>query len=67
VSIVHLPDNQTLHQLYRLFSRTYLKGKTKFEELTPEFFEFISREKRSATLYFKAPVFSRNCSFYALF
>ena len=47
VSIVHLPDNQTLHQLYRLFSRTYLKGKTKFEELTPEFFEFISREKEA--------------------
>ena len=47
VSIVHLPDNQTLHQLYRLFSRTYLKGKTKLEELTPEFFEFISREKEA--------------------
>ncbi len=47
VSIVHLPDNQTLHKLYRLFSRTYLKGKTKFEELTPEFFEFISREKEA--------------------
>ena len=47
VSIVHLPDNQTLHQLYRLFSRTYSKGKTKFEELTPEFFEFISREKEA--------------------
>ena len=47
VSVVHLPDNQTLHQLYRLFSRTYLKGKTKFEELTPEFFEFISREKEA--------------------
>jgi len=47
VSIVHLPDNQTLHQLYRLFSRSYLKGKTKFEELTPEFFEFISREKEA--------------------
>lgn len=47
VSLIHLPDNQTLHQLYRLFSRTYLKGKTKFEELTPEFFEFISREKEA--------------------
>jgi len=47
VSIVHLPDNQTLHQLYRLFSRTYSKDKTKFEELTPEFFEFISREKEA--------------------
>ena len=47
VSVVHLPDNQTLHQLFRLFSRTYLKGKTKFEELTPEFFEFISREKEA--------------------
>ena len=47
VSVIHLPDNQTLHQLYRLFSRTYLKGKTKFEELTPEFFEFISREKEA--------------------
>ena len=47
VSIVHLPDNQTLHQLYRLFSRTYLKDKTKLEELTPEFFEFISREKEA--------------------
>jgi Peptidogalycan biosysnthesis/recognition len=47
VSVIHLPDNQTLHQLYRLFSRTYLKGKTKFEELTPEFFEFISREKET--------------------
>jgi len=47
VSVIHLPDNQTLHQLYRLFSRTYLKGKTKFEELTPEFFEFISRERET--------------------
>ena len=47
VSIVHLPDNQTIHHLYRLFLKTYLKGKTKFEELTPEFFEFISREKEA--------------------
>jgi hypothetical protein len=47
VSVIHLPDNQTLHQLYRLFLKTYLKGKTKFEELTPEFFEFISREKEA--------------------
>ncbi len=47
VSIIHLPDNQILHQLYKLFSRTYLKGQTKFEELTPEFFEFISREKEA--------------------
>jgi predicted N-acyltransferase len=47
ISIIHLPDNQTLRQLYRLFSKTYLKGKTKFEELTPEFFEFISREKEA--------------------
>jgi hypothetical protein len=47
VSVIHLPDNQTLHQIYRLFSKTYLKGKTKFEELTPEFFEFISREREA--------------------
>ena len=53
VSVVHLPDNQTLHQLYRLFSRTYLKGKTKFEELTPEFFEFISREKEAHFIILK--------------
>jgi len=47
VSVIHLPDNQTLHQLYRLFSKTYLKEKNRFEELTPEFFEFISREKEA--------------------
>lgn len=46
-SVVHLPDNQTLHQLFRLFSKTYLKEKNKFEELTPEFFELISREKEA--------------------
>jgi hypothetical protein len=47
VSVIHLPDNHTLHQLYRLFSKTNLKEKTKYEELTPEFFEFISREKEA--------------------
>ncbi len=45
--IVQQPDEATLKEIFNLFWQTYLKGKTKFERLTPEFFRLIARQEPS--------------------
>lgn len=48
VTVIHLPDNQTLHQLYRLFSRTYLKGKLNLKNSRLNSLNsFLAKEKRT--------------------
>ncbi len=43
--VIHGPDETTLMEIFDLFWQTYLKGKTKFEKLTPEFFRLIAEQK----------------------
>lgn len=43
ISIVNLPDLQLIKELFPLFMQTYEKGKTKFEKLTPAFFEEMAK------------------------
>ncbi len=38
------PDAATLAEVWPLFWQTYLKGRTKFERLTPAFFDAIAAE-----------------------
>jgi hypothetical protein len=40
--IVRRPSEPELEEIFRLFWQTYLRGKTKFERLTPEFFRAIA-------------------------
>lgn len=47
VSILQHPDPVLLSELFPLFVQTYEKGKTKFEHLTPRFFELIAAEDAS--------------------
>ena len=41
-SIVTRPGQSELGEIFALFRQTYLRGKTKFERLTPEFFRAIA-------------------------
>ncbi len=41
-SIVSRPDARQVEEIFRLFWLTYLRGTTKFERLTPEFFRAIA-------------------------
>jgi len=41
-SIIRQPSESDLEEIFRLFWQTYLRGKTKFERLTPEFFRAIA-------------------------
>jgi hypothetical protein len=41
-TIVKRPRQPTLDEIFLLFWQTYLRGKTKFERLTPEFFRAIA-------------------------
>ena len=41
-SIVARPGESELEEMFALFWQTYLRGKTKFERLTPEFFRAIA-------------------------
>ena len=46
-SIIQHPDHALLSELFPLFLQTYEKGQTKFEHLTPKFFELIAAEDTS--------------------
>ena len=46
-SVVQHPDAATLAEVWPLFWQTYLKGRTKFERLTPAFFDRIAAEPTS--------------------
>ena len=43
-TVVRHPDPATLAEVWPLFWQTYLKGRTKFERLTPAFFDAIAAE-----------------------
>jgi hypothetical protein len=44
VSVIQHPDEPLLNEIFNLFWQTYLKGKTSFERLTPQFFRLIAGE-----------------------
>jgi hypothetical protein len=46
-TVVQHPDAATLAEVWPLFWQTYLKGRTKFERLTPAFFDHIAAEPTS--------------------
>jgi predicted N-acyltransferase len=53
--IVQGPDEATVKEIFGLFWQTYLKGKTKFERLTPEFFQFIAQQDQSYFILMRRP------------
>jgi hypothetical protein len=48
-------DEATLKEVFGLFWQTYLKGKTKFERLTPEFFRLIAQQDQSYFILMRRP------------
>ena len=54
-SIIQHPNQALLSELFPLFLQTYEKGKTKFEHLTPRFFELIAAEDTSYFILLRNP------------
>jgi hypothetical protein len=53
--VIQHPDPATLDEIFALFQQTYLKGKTKFERLTPDFFRAIAAENVAHFLILRRP------------
>jgi hypothetical protein len=53
--VIREPDETTLKEVFSLFWQSYLKGKTKFERLTPEFFQHIAKQKPSFFILMRRP------------
>jgi len=54
-SVVQYPDAATLDEIFRLFWQTYEKGKTKFEQLTPAFFQEIAKNANTHFILLRNP------------
>src|SRR5262249_24302431 len=55
VSVVQQPSQELLADIFALFWRTYEKAKTKFERLTPSFFQRIAAEEVSYFVLLRQP------------
>lgn len=55
VTVLQHPDPVLLSEVFALFWQTYQKGKTKFERLTPRFFQLIADEDCSHFILLKNP------------
>jgi len=55
VSVLQHPNSDVLLDIFTLFWQTYQKGKTKFERLTPQFFQHIAEEEVSYFVLLRHP------------
>jgi hypothetical protein len=55
-TVIQHPGPEVLSEIWPLFWQTYLKGKTKFEKLTPTFFERIAAESTSHFVLLRSTV-----------
>ena len=55
VTVLQRPDPLLLDEIFALFWQTYQKGKTKFELLTPRFFQLIAAEDVSHFILLRHP------------
>ena len=55
VTVLQRPDPLLLEEIFALFWQTYQKGKTKFELLTPRFFQLIAAEDISHFILLRHP------------
>ena len=65
--VIRRPDKETLQEIYCLFWQTYRHGKTKFERLTPAFFDRIAAESYSYFILLKNPQTGRLVAFMLCF
>jgi len=47
VEVIQQPGLAVLNEIFALFWQTYQRGKTKFEELNPKFFQLLSEDNRT--------------------
>jgi hypothetical protein len=47
VEVIQYPEQALLDEIFALFWQTYQRGKTKFEELNPKFFQLLSEDNRT--------------------
>lgn len=55
VSVIQHPDELLQDEIFNLFWQNYLKGKTRFERLTPQFFRRIAGEDVSHFILLRMP------------
>src|SRR2546426_6524221 len=55
VTVLQRPDPLLLDEIFALFWQTYQKGKTKFELLTPRFFQLIAARSEEHTSELQSP------------
>jgi predicted N-acyltransferase len=65
--VIQRPDKETLDEIFDLFWQTYQRGKTKFERLTPTFFDKIASEPVSYFILLKDPATKRLVAFMLCF
>jgi len=67
VTVLQRPDPSLLDEIFALFEQTYQKGKTKFERLTPRFFQLIAAEDVSHFILLRHPQTGRLVAFMLCF
>jgi hypothetical protein len=66
-TVVQHPDATVLDEVFALFWQTYEKGKTKFERLTPRFFQHIATAEASYFVLLRQPQTNRLVAFMLCF
>lgn len=66
-AVVQQPDAAMRQEIFRLFWQTYQKGKTKFETLTPAFFEHIALAPNSYFVLLRDPATGKLVAFMLCF
>lgn len=67
VMVLQRPDPTLLDEIFALFWQTYQKGKTKFERLTPQFFQLMAAEDVSHFILLRHPQTARLVAFMLCF
>src|SRR5262249_5930833 len=66
-SVIQHPDPTILDEVFALFWQTYEKVKTKFERLTPQFFQHIAAEEEAYFVLLRHPQTNRLVAFMLCF
>ena len=67
VTVLQHPGAELLAEIFTLFWQTYEKGKTKFERLTPQFFQHIAAEEEAYFVLLRHPQTNRLVAFMLCF
>jgi hypothetical protein len=66
-AVLQQPSGAVLEEIFALFWQTYQKGKTKFEQLTPKFFQHIAAEEVAYFVLLRHPTTNQLVAFMLCF